>query len=414
MYSLAIAHRFAEHALLVGLCDSNQGRLEQRRDWAGENGLAVPAYGADDFDRMIAECRPDRVIVATPDADHADYICRALDAGCDVITEKPMTTDAAACQRILDAQRRTTRRCTVTFNYRYAPPREQVKALLQSGVVGSVLSVEFRWLLDTTHGADYFRRWHRRRERSGGLLVHKATHHFDLVNWWISSVPETVLATGRRHFYTPEQADRYGLRRRGARCLDCAEASSCPFHLDLRAAKLLKVVYLDHEGHDGYWRDGCVFSDEIDIEDSMGALVTYASGATMAYSLNAFSPWEGYSIAFNGTKGRLEHEWRERAVGPDGRANPKAEERVSTRVFPHAAPPSDVDVEHGGGEHGGGDERLLEDLFLPTPPRDPLGRAADHHAGAWSVLTGIAANRSIAESRPVPIAELVTGLRAES
>ena len=51
-----------------------------------------------------------------------------------------------------------------------------------SGVIGNVVSVDFHWLLDTRHGADYFRRWHRNKRNSGGLLVHKATHHFDLVN----------------------------------------------------------------------------------------------------------------------------------------------------------------------------------------------------------------------------------------
>ena len=45
------------------------------------------------------------------------------------------------------------------------------------------------WLLDTRHGADYFRRWHRNKNNSGGLMVHKATHHFDLVNWWMIPTP---------------------------------------------------------------------------------------------------------------------------------------------------------------------------------------------------------------------------------
>ena len=84
----------------------------------------------------------------------------------------------------------------MTFNYRYSPPRTQVKDLLMSGVIGDILSVDFHWMLDTHHGADYFRRWHRNKQNSGGLMVHKATHHFDLVNWWLSSVPELGLCPG--------------------------------------------------------------------------------------------------------------------------------------------------------------------------------------------------------------------------
>ena len=58
---------------------------------------------------MIAETKPDAVIVTSVDATHADYICRAMELGCDVITEKPMTTDAEKCQRILDTRRKTGR-----------------------------------------------------------------------------------------------------------------------------------------------------------------------------------------------------------------------------------------------------------------------------------------------------------------
>ena len=56
--------------------------------------------------------------------------------------------------------------------------------------------MHFEWALDTVHGADYFRRWHRDKKNSGGLLVHKSSHHFDLVNWWIGDVPARVYARG--------------------------------------------------------------------------------------------------------------------------------------------------------------------------------------------------------------------------
>ena len=106
----------------------------------------------------------------------------------------------------------------MAFNYRYAPPRSQVKELLMSGVIGKVLSSSFQWLLDTRHGADYFRRWHSQKKNSGGLMVHKATHHFDLMNWWLSSTPTSVYARGQRAFYNRQGAKRYGLEDHGERC----------------------------------------------------------------------------------------------------------------------------------------------------------------------------------------------------
>ena len=66
-------------------------------------------------------------------------------------------------------------------------------------------------MLDTSHGADYFRRWHREKDKSGGLLVHKSTHHFDLVNWWLASSPKTVFAMGGLRFYGRENAEGRGV-----------------------------------------------------------------------------------------------------------------------------------------------------------------------------------------------------------
>jgi len=323
-----------------------------------------------------------------------------------------MTIDERKCRRILETRKATGRKVRVTFNYRYAPPRTQIKDLLMAGVIGEVLSVDFHWLLNVHHGADYFRRWHRQKDNSGGLLVHKATHHFDLVNWWLSSVPRRVFASGSRQFYLPSTADRYGLTPRGRRCLGCAQSGRCPFYLDLAGNKGLKRLYLDNEQYDGYFRDGCVFSPEIDIEDSVSMVVDYASGVRLSYSLEAFMPWEGYLVSFNGTRGRLEHKCEESVyVSGDGTV-PGAlkKEGTWTRVFPHRKPAYQVELWTGAGGHGGGDTVLLQDLFAGNPPPDRYLRAADQRAGAWSILVGVAANRSIDSGQAVRIGDLVADI----
>lgn len=412
MYTFAIVESFHEHAELVGLCDNNLGRLRTRAEWVADRGIEVPVYLDTEFDRMIAETKPDVVIVTSKDATHDQYICRAMELGCDVITEKPMTTDEHKCQRILDTQKRTGRKVTVTFNYRYSPPRTQIKDLLMSGIIGNVVSVDFHWMLDTRHGADYFRRWHRNKANSGGLLVHKATHHFDLVNWWLSDVPERVYAEGARNFYRPEMAERYGFTRRSERCLDCPEAEKCPFHLDLRAYPRLAETYLKNEQFDGYFRDRCVFSKDIDIEDTMHLAVRYRSGATMSYSLHAFMPWEGYTVTFNGTKGRIEHIAQETVyISGDGTVPGELKpEGTRIRIFPHFQSPYEVEIWKAEGGHGGADPVMLGVLFSPDPVPDKYLRASDQRGGAWSILTGVAGNRSMEWGRPVRIDELVSGL----
>jgi len=445
MFWHSTAVRFKEDCELLGICDNNAGRLVRCAGKLKELGVEVKTYAAESFDRMIAECTPDTVIVTTRDCHHHEYICRAMELGCDVITEKPMTTDADKCQQILATEKQTGRKCTVSFNYRYAPPHTQLKDMLMSGIIGNVISVDFHWMLNTRHGADYFRRWHRNKENSGGLMVHKATHHFDLVNWWLSTVPERVFAMGNRNYYVPETAERYGLKNRGERCHGCPESANCPFFMDMAGNEGLTDLYLDQEEYDGYLRDRCVFSPDIDIEDTMNVMVDYRSGATLSYSLNAFAPWEGFTVTFNGSRGRIEHVHEETVyvngdgkvpgelvkegtrtkvfphfehvheetvyVNGDGKVPGElVKEGTRTKVFPHFLPAYEVDVWTGEGGHGGGDKVLLEDLFLPNRTADKYMRAADHRAGAWSIVTGIAANRSFESKQPVEIKDLLPEL----
>ncbi len=413
LYQDGIEKTHADSAELVALCDLNPGRIELARRRSVRNGAPVPSgYLANDFQRMLREQRPDVVIVTTSDSTHHEFLIGAMEAGCDVVTEKPMTTDAEKCRQILDVRRRTGRDCRVTFNYRYSPPRSQVKELLMSGEIGDVLSVDFHWLLNTHHGADYFRRWHAQKKNSGGLFVHKSTHHFDLVNWWLGASPVAVLASGKREFYTPEMARRMGLSGPHERCLTCPERDRCGFHLDLAASPGLKSLYLDNEVHDGYLRDRCVFRSEIDIEDTINALVTYDSGATLSYSLNTFNAWEGYTIAFNGTKGRIEHSLVESVYvnGTETIQGGVAENGVRIRVIPLRGAGYDLEPWRAEGDHGGGDRLMLDDIFRRDPLPDKYRRAADERAGAGSILVGVAANRSLQTGAKVLISDLVPDL----
>jgi predicted dehydrogenase len=418
MFSKALAEEFAAQAELVGLCDSNEGRLRLRMDWAKARGLGPQGYLAPDFDRMIEQCEPDCVIVTTVDRYHDEYICRAMELGCDVITEKPMTIDDHRCQRIIDTQRSTGRNCAVTFNYRYMPAMTQVKDLLMSGVIGDIISIDYHYLLNTNHGASYYNRWHAYLGNSGGLLVHKATHHFDLAHWWLSAAPASVYAIAGRQFYTARTADRYGLAGRAARCRECPVSAKCPFFCDITQERN-KALYLDNEQYDGYVRDRCVFNDEIDIYDTMNLVVAYDSGVKMTYSLNSFLPWEGLTINFNGARGRLEFaegEWfdvRRGLAAADQSAGILGEvmaREPRIRICPHFKEPYPVKVDEGKGSHGGGDAVMLNDLFHPNPPADKYLRKADQRSGAYSVLTGVAANKSIATGKPVAIADLVKGI----
>jgi predicted dehydrogenase len=392
---------------LAALADVNHTRMAYYNSTLA---TPVPTYDASDFAKMLDECAIDVVIVTTVDRFHSDYIVQALDAGREVITEKPMTVSPAECARILDAVRRDNGKLTVTFNYRYNPVHEKVRSLLASGEIGEIGSVHFEWLLDVRHGADYFRRWHRDKANSGGLMVHKATHHFDLLNWWVGSVPETVYAHGRLFFYGNEP--QHGHARSYTRAHGSPAATDDPFALHLARHPRLASLYLDAEHEDGYHRDQNVFGPGVSIEDDMSVLVRYASGANLTYHLTAYSPWEGYRLMVNGSKGRLELEVVENdhvspADGPaihGTTANPEAGWAKLT-VHPFWRPPVVVPLEHSRTGHGGADQRMLQDIFQPST--DPLRRRADHRDGALSLLTGFAANKSFTTGQPVRVGDLL-------
>ncbi|WP_067968306.1 Gfo/Idh/MocA family oxidoreductase [Nocardiopsis trehalosi] len=414
MYTRALTSSHAATARLVALCDTNRTRMRAHNDIAVANGAApVPAYPAERFADMLREERVDGVVVCTVDRTHADYICAALEAGCDVVTEKPMTADLDGCRRVLAAQRRTGRRVDVAFNYRYNPVHRRLRELVASGAIGEVASVHFEWLLDLRHGADYFRRWHREKEHSGGLLVHKASHHFDLVDWWIGSTPRTVFAWGDLFFYGEENGRRRALAGDYERAHGAAGADADPFALHLDDSPDMARLYLDAEHEDGYLRDRNVFGPGITIEDDMSVLVRYASGAKLSYHLVAYAPWEGYRVAVTGSTGRLELDVTESPSTPRGRTDaapvrgmPAPKESTTSRLLlrPHWEEPREVPVRVGEGGHGGGDTRMLDDLFGVSAP-DPS--RPTHVDGAHALLTGLAANASMRTGLPVEVADLV-------
>ncbi|MBL7200508.1 MAG: Gfo/Idh/MocA family oxidoreductase [Anaerolineae bacterium] len=410
MYYTALDTRYADTSELVGLCDGNQTRMDYANQSRGELFGADPVktYGMHQFEQLIDEQKPDVVIVTSIDRTHHTYIIRSMELGCDVISEKPMTIDEVKCQAILDAIKRTGKHLRVTFNYRYAPHSTKLRELLMDGVIGDVFSVHFEWLLDTRHGADYFRRWHRDKRNSGGLLVHKASHHFDLVNFWLGSHPKTVFAMGDLRFYGRENAEKRGVTRFYSRAHGSEHAKDDPFALHLEDSPRLKDMYLEAEHEDGYYRDQSVFGDGISIEDTVGVMVRYQNGAIMTYSLNAYLPWEGFRIAFNGSKGRIqmlvaEHSYV--SAGGDAAAEGAAKTKRIT-VFPMWGEPYDVEIPEAVGGHGGGDRVMLDDIF-GEPNEDRFQRAASHIDGAMSILTGISANISMRTGRPVNVEDVV-------
>jgi len=405
----AVASTYKETSEMVAFCDLSQTRMNYANRLLEQVGAKpVPTYHYTQYDKMLDEIKPDYVIVTSVDRTHHDYIIRAMEKGYDVITEKPMTIDNEKAQAIIDCTKRTGKKLRVTFNYRYAPHNTKLRELIINDTIGDIFSVHFEWLLNIEHGADYYRRWHRNKLNSGGLLVHKSTHHFDLVNFWLGTSPARVFAYGDLNFYGMKNAEKRGVTDFYDRCYGNEAAKKDPFAIDLEGNETLRELYLNAEADSGYVRDRSVFSDDISIEDTIGVLVKYKTGAILSYSLNSYLPWEGFIVSLNGSKGRIELKVIEKSYINAGgeKSDEGATVGKSLTVYPMFGKPWEAEIIDQQGGHGGGDPELLDDIF-GVPVNDPLKRAASHIDGAMSILTGVAANKSIASGLEIKIDDLV-------
>ncbi len=412
MWGSPVVRDYSDRVEIVGLCDINRKRVEVARRLIGasisdmDGVLSSEQRGSTsspstreiqtftDFDEMVRTVKPDRVIVTTIDSTHVEYVVRALELGCDVICEKPLAVDEEQCRMIIDAERRFQGSVAVTFNARYGSSTVKVKEMLESGEIGDLYSVDYAEYLDTSHGTSYFRRWHGIKENSGTLLVHKASHHFDQLNWWIGSDPEEVSAFG--------ELRRYGRKGpfRHANCRLCTYKTECPFYWDIRESPYLVDLYVNCESEDGYFRDGCVYRNAINIYDTMSVQVRYANKVLVTYSLNAGVPLEGQTIVFNGSRGRIEVRNYSRQPFPA----PAREEVRLMRNFESES--TLIPMKEREGSHGGSDRLIRDHVFIPERS-DPLKQRAGPWAGIMSSIIGIAAYRSIERRRPVRIDELI-------
>ncbi|AWI10225.1 Gfo/Idh/MocA family protein [Ereboglobus luteus] len=417
MFLDPIVRDFPARAQVVAACDKSFKAIEyhlNRVRSAYDAAVEPRLYRDDEFDRMLAECEPDAVVVCSPDHTHERYITRALAAGCDVITEKPMVTTAESCRKVLEASAAAKGRLRVAFNYRWSTGTTRVKEIIRDGAIGDIKHVNLEYFLDTNHGADYFRRWHSEKACSGGLIIHKATHHFDLVNWWIDGIPEDVFGMGSLAYYGRENAIRRGDGQwTGYDRYTGKAAADDPYKMDLSKDDALRGIYLNAEAETGYIRDRNVFRAGIDIEDTMSVLVRYRGGQQLNYSLVAYAPYEGYRVSFTGDRGRLEYEELHRSHIITGQSDKEldaqqkmAGRNITIRVTPHFKKQQVIHVEPEAGAHGGGDPRMQAAIFDSRLARDPLGRDAGVEQGAASIMVGVAANTSFASGAPVKISGL--------
>lgn len=408
-YIKNMVYNFKQTTELVGMLDIDPLRFSVCREINPEMPANIPCYKPEEFNKMIDETKPDAVIVTSMDCTHAQYIIGALERDLNVITEKPMCTNIEDCQKILEAEKRSKGKVICTFNYRYSPGHRLIKEMVMEGKVGRVTHVDLTWYIDIRHGSSYFNRWNRQRKNSGSLSIHKSTHHFDLVNWWLNDTPCDVHAYGALNYYGPN-GPLNPSKKEGRICSKCDERMDCRYYSRWASRNSVVEIKDDHLGgfdckngslFTNYNPDMCIFDSEIDIYDTYVVNVRYKSGALLNYSANFSTPYEGYRLAINGTLGRIETEnwnlYRQPYSLEHERLHPFID------YYPLFGSRMRISLPEAEGGHGGGDPKILEDIFLGEDKHDSYKILANSIDAQKSIAVGDAVWHSIKEDRNIKL-----------
>jgi predicted dehydrogenase len=360
---------------LRAVCDLSPQRLEfVRRRWGDDISYFTR------LDDMLALPGLDAVIVATDDPHHTQPTIAALGAGKHVMVEKPMAQTLEDCQAMAQAALRAPGVFMIGLELRHCVLFERVRELLDEGTVGRVL---LGWAIDNVSvGGNYF--YHDRRRRRDyikSLLIQKACHSLDLLNWYMGGRPRQVFAYGGLDYYGgKEPSDK--------RCRDCDRASTCPFFVrhDRFIMDYGAVVEMD---------DLCVWGEDADVPDNSVLAVSYDNGTRATFTECHFTPEYTREFTFVGEAGKLYALYNN-----EGNFLIRVQHRFTDHI-------DEYRPIYTGGHHGGGDLRIMEEFLdcieQGRRPRASLQAAYD------STALAICAEESILTGRPVDIPLIEVG-----
>ncbi|MGW0484400.1 Gfo/Idh/MocA family protein [Nonomuraea sp. NPDC003214] len=330
----------------------------------------------------------DAVIIATQDRDHVEPAVRFAELGYDILLEKPMAVSEDDCRAIVAAAERSEAIFAVCHVLRYTPYTRALKALLDAGRIGEIVSVQHLEPVGWWHQAhSYVRGNWRRADESTFMLLAKSCHDLDwLVHLMGRQVRRVSSFGGLKHF-RPENRPAGAT----ARCLDCPAEPGCPYSA--------RRIYLPLAGQDRWplsvltddvseqgvleaLRTGpygrCVYDCDNDVVDHQVVNMEFEGGATASFTMTGFTPAAHRQTRIFGTRGSIEGDGELLTVHDfvTGRA-----ETVDTRATGDGT---------AAGGHGGGDEGLVRAFLAAVSSRDrtPIlsspGESLHSHLIAWA------------------------------
>ncbi len=313
----------------------------------------------------------DAVIIATQDAMHVDPAVTFAELGYHMLLEKPMAPTAEGCRKIVEAVEAVDIIFAVCHVMRYTRYTQKLKALLDAGAVGDVVSLQHLEPVGYWHQAHSFVRGNWRNEtESSPMLLAKSCHDLDWIRYIMGVSCTAVSSFGSlNHFRAEEQPE-------GAadRCLDCGYEPHCPY-----SAKKIYLQGCIERGHTGWpvnvitsdvtregvlkaLREGpygrCVYACDNDVVDNQVVNMQFEGGRTAAFTMTAFNRMGHRKTRIFGTRGE---------IYGDG-SNIEIFDFLTDETEVVDTTASDASILGG---HGGGDYNLMHSFVSALLENDP-------------------------------------------
>ncbi len=356
--------KFPEQMKLVAAADRIPARLEEMRR---EYGLAEE-HCFSTVEEMFAQPRlADMAFICTQDAEHVRHACLALEKGYDLLLEKPVSADGGECRRLLQKAEELGRNVTVCHVLRYAPFYQKLKELLEEGTLGRVISIQASENVGYWHQAHSFVRgnWRRSGDTSPMILA-KCCHDMDLLVWLTGSRCRRLSSVGSLSWFREENAPEGAPNH----CMEgCPVKAECPFDAekiyvtdpvtgyDTNGAGWLQKAVMEQPTREGlldtlhtspYGR--CVFRCDNDVVDHQSVTMEMENGVTVSFHMCGLNRDNHRTIHVMGTRGDI--------------TGNLEEETLVLHRFGGEVETFHMDVKETISGHGGGDYRMLHDMFL--------------------------------------------------
>jgi predicted dehydrogenase len=345
----------------------------------------------------------DAVIIASMDRDHYKQAMAALELGYDILLEKPISPDPKETLEIQEKADAKGCKVIVCHVLRYTNFFNTIKAILDSGELGKIISIQHNENVGNFHIAHSFVRgnW-RRSDLSSPLIMQKSCHDMDILTWLADSEAKKISSFGSLSYFRKENAPENS----SDRCLTCKVAKNCRFdalkaYLPVCGNWPATVVTQDQteEGirkalvDSPYGR--CVYRCDNDVCDNQVVLIEFKNGVTVSFHLSGFTNKMNRTIKIMCEDGEIRGVDEANVIEVTRFASNYAEEFKQEVIHPNV-------VLSG---HGGGDSLLMED-FLRLIEEDGVDSRSSIKKSVESHIMAYAAEMSRITGKVIDIDEL--------